>query len=1379
MAYSCIHIEGGLIPAELIDEISTGDAPGQQPGDFGLPPGVRLTDEIAAAWADARIYWEAFQRGLRRAAEDDPATSITREQWILPLLRALGYHDLTFTPRAEIIGRSTYAISHRAGTDETAPPLHTTGCRVELDKRPPGGTPRLSAHALLQEYLNRTEHLWGIAGNGYQLRLLRDSALMTRPAFVEFDLRQMLEGEHFADFTLLYRLAPRSRLPLAMDSAAECWLERYFQQAIEQGGRVRDRLRDGVEVALERFGSGFLRHPASQPLRDRLQSGQLSARDYYRQLLRLVYRLLFLMVSEERGLVGPTDPTRSQIYRRYYSVARLREQAEGHLAADERHADVWLGLGQTFQLYEDQAIADRLGMHALDGDLFGPKAIADLDSAHIYNVDFLRALRRLSLYRDDKAGITRRVNYGALDVEELGSVYESLLEYHPVVEPRHGRLVFAFVLGSERKTTGSYYTRPELVQELIKSALEPVIEARLKDAGAQRAAEQALLSIKVIDPAAGSGHFLLAAARRLGRELARLRTGEAYPTPSACRQARREVISHCIYGVDKNPLAVDLCKVALWLEGHNQGKPLTFLDHRIRHGDSLVGVFDLRVLVEGLPDEAFKPVTGDDSKLAADLRKRNKQEREGQLGLFSQMAPPDLSDLAARWRQLSDIPDSDIAAIRRKQAGFSRVRAQGSDWETIYTACNLWTAAFLLPIGKDKNKKIAPHPTTAEVRNYLASPRAANAQLVGRANGLAAQADFFHWPLDFPDVFARSSVRNSDYQSEPQPRNSDYQSGPQPRNSDYQSALQSELQTGFDVVLGNPPWERIKLQEQEFFAARQPEIAAAPNKAARQKLIDRLPATAPALAAEFEQAKHLAEATSRFVRASERYPLTAKGDVNTYALFAEHNRRLLTAAGRAGMIVPTGIATDNTTKDFFGDVIQRQSLARLTGFENEAFIFPAVHHSFKFCALTLTGPAEKTEQADFAFFCRHFADVQQPERHFQLSARDLGLINPNTFTCPIFRTRTDAELTKKIYRAVPVLHNEQTGANPWGIRFSTMFHMSNDSGLFRTRPQLEAEGWQLDGNHFIRDNQRYLPLYEAKMIWQFDHRYGSYAGRDDGRGFVVLPEPTIEYYQNPDYLPLPYYWVEQQEVERLLQGWSRQWLIGFRDIASAVVIRTSIFSLLPRVGVGNKIPLWLLEFDSPALSACLLANTSVLVFDYVVRQKVGGITLNFFIVKQFPVLPPERYRPADLQFIVPRVLELVYTAWDLKPFADDVWNEAGEPLQQTLRHQWQENRAATGGHPAEIENPQSKIGIHLPPFKWDEARRAVLRAELDAWYARLYGLSLEELRYILDPADVHGPDFPGETFRVLKEKETKQHGEYRTRRLVLEAWDRLGGCRTD
>jgi hypothetical protein len=521
--------------------------------------------------------------------------------------------------------------------------------------------------------------------------------------------------------------------------------------------------------------------------------------------------------------------------------------------------------------------------------------------------------------------------------------------------------------------------------------------------------------------------------------------------------------------------------------------------------------------------------------------------------------------------------------------------------------------------------------------------------------------------------------------------------------------------------LGNPPWERIKLEEEEFFAVRDPQIANAANKAARKKLIDALQKSNPILADEFSEAKHAADSQSKFLRFSGRFPLTAVGDVNTYALFAEVIRSVLSTTGRAGVILPTGIATDDTTKEFFGSLMKNKSLAQLIGFENEASIFPDVHHAFKFCALTITGSESMVEHADFAFLCRRIEDVQQTERHFKLSFQDLSLLNPNTRTCPVFRTTTEAVLTKKIYSRVPVLENEFTQINPWGISFLRMLDMSNDSHLFADNSSDES-----------------LPLYEAKMFYHFDHRYSTYEGATQANlNAGILPQPTPEQKQNPSFTVLPRYWVTKSEVDSRLGNWKYNWLLGFRDITSNVVERTSIFSLMPKVGVGNSAPLLLPNVENVKLISCLLVNLNSIVFDYVTRQKIAGTHMNYFFVRQLPVLPPSAYSPADIDFITPRVLELVYTAHDLRPFAED-------------------------------------MGYHGEPFKWDESRRAQVRAELDAYYARLYGLTRDELRYILDPKEVHGADFPGETFRVLKDKEIKAYGEYRTSRLVLGAWDGQG-----
>jgi len=743
---------------------------------------------------------------------------------VIPLLRSLGYTPI-YTAKAEVVDGQTYAISHRADVGENKPPIHIVGCRLEIDKRPPSGTPRLSPHALVQEYLNKTEHLWAIATNGFRWRLLRDSSLMTRLTYIEFDLEQILKGENFAEFGLFYRLFHRSRLPEGVDDADKCLLEYYHQEALQQGGRVRDRLRDGVEKALTQLGTGFLQHSVNQHLRQKLVNGSLKDIDYYRQLLRLIYRLLFLMVAESRKLLFVTDDLeKARIYREYYSIERLRELAERPHWRREGFQDLWQGLRVTFLLFDENWRGEILGLSPLNGDLFGSTTLPDLDDCVIDNYDLLVALRHLSLYQD-KAQL-RRVNYEYLDVEELGSVYESLLDFHPQTIQRQGIYEFALVVGSDRKTTGSYYTPPQLVQQLIKAALEPVIEDKLTQVRSQTSTlseseelkhnlEKALLSLKICDPACGSGHFLLAAARRIGKELAKIRTGEAEPGIEPLKLAVRDVIQNCIYGVDLNPLAVDLCKVALWIEGFPGKLPLTFLDHRIKCGNSLVGVLDLDCLKEGIPDEAFKAVTGDNKQLSTQFKNRNKKERknQGQLSMFGDL-DGDRAIYAESWRELGLTRESTPQEIKEKANQYKAIRDKDKNqgWWRDHSACNLWTAAFFMPL-TEQNLQLLPttevlHRLLHESLSPLPTPYSP-LPIIEAANKLVEEKHFFHWCLEFPEVFE---------------------------------------QGGFDCVLGNPPWERIKLQEKEFFASRSVEIANAANKAAREKLIQELPRKNPELA---------------------------------------------------------------------------------------------------------------------------------------------------------------------------------------------------------------------------------------------------------------------------------------------------------------------------------------------------------------------------------------------------------------------------------------------------------------------------------------------------------------------------------------------------
>ena len=1563
--FSTIKTEGAILPADLLQRIADGrDLDGLRPEDYHLGARERLNEAISRSWNRLLGVWQSFDEARQALDDAEPGTTLTRERWLLILFQELGYGRLPFRGGVSLDGKGAsddetrrYPISH----EYEGVPIHLVSFRQPLDRTDVGQAQRRrSPHSLVQEFLNRSEDaLWGFASNGLVLRVLRDNASLTRPAFLEFDLEAMMAGELFADFSLLWLIAHQSRVerqiikrpraaagkkgkPRAAGeeeaegdeegtvaqpskpTAADCWLEWWSQDSAERGTRALDSLRDGVQQAIEALGRGFLAHPGNGALRGQLQTGTLSTADYYRQLLRLVYRLIFLFVAEDRNLLltPETNPVARDRYYAHYSLTRLRD-----LAARRRsgpHPDLYRGLRMVFVELREGFLP--LGLPALGGFLFSGRATPELDVADIANEALLEAIRDLAFTIEGR--VLRPVDYRNLGAEELGSVYESLLELHPQLNAAAATFSLQSAAGSERKTTGSYYTPTSLINSLLDSALEPVVAARLAAAreqmkrgignreqgtgkrrgedgqinpivprpgglagehgsgggslpaderissrgtirhdlpnppsgiidsgqhrrglrsgeperlhalseniagfpegvgdsfdagstsrpddssrrpfasgsdgnsgqdvvgadsgpgeegrvgsGVERSSphspfptphsllEEAILSIKVVDPAAGSGHFLIAAANRLATHLARIRTGDSEPSPADRRDALRDVAGRCLYGVDLNEMAVELCKVSLWLETLDPGKPLSFLDHHIRHGNSLIGATPA-LLRGGIPDEAFAPLTSDDKAYVSEWKKRNKKEREGQAMLPLDAAPwLRLGDFATAVAALEDAPDDTPAAVRAKEAAWERLVNSG-DYENNRLLADAWCAAFVFPKHYNVDFPISENDFRDIERNPHSVPRWMKEDIVR----LRERYRFFHWHLAFPEVFRPVEGSKGIGSGGIGNRGEAIASGrhspfPDP-HSPTPSASPTGWTGGFDVVLGNPPWERIKLQEKEWFATRDEAIATAPNAAARGRLIAALQKENPTLYESFLDDRRAAEGESHIIRNSGRYPLCGRGDVNTYTIFAELARHLAAPRGRAGIIVPSGIATDDTTKFYFQDIVETGSLASLYDFENREAIFPGVHRSYKFSLLTLRGmgnrewgmgnreggsaPApyslspdpnsplpDPSPPAEFVFFALRVADLNDPERRFTLTAEEIALLNPNTRTCPIFRSKRDAELTKAIYRRVPVLIREgDPDGNPWGISFLRMFDMSSDSHLFRTRAGLEKAGYQLVGNRFEQDTSRkppghpqltpdhYLPLYEAKMLHHFDHRWATYEGGD-------TRDVAANERDDPAFVIFPRYWVSMGEVNRRVgHSWKSNWLLGWRKIARSTDIRTFISSIFPVSGYSDSGILGFPTVASSELGLCLLGNLASMVLDYVVRQKLGGTNMAHFISQQLPIIKPSDYLLVDLplseshklrDWILRRGLELTYTAYDLGSFAED-------------------------------------CGYHGPPFRWDEDRRFLIRCELDAAYFHLYGIERDDVDYIMD------------TFPIVRRKDEAAHGEYRTKRVILEIYDEM------
>jgi hypothetical protein len=834
-----------------------------------------------------------------------------------------------------------------------------------------------------------------------------------------------------------------------------------------------------------------------------------------------------------------------------------------------------------------------------------------------------------------------------------------------------------------------------------------------------------------------------------------------------------------------------------------------------------VGVFDLEALKQGIPDEAFKPLEGDDKTTAREVARRNRDERGGQRGLFDWRPETATNDLTKAAHDLDAIPDDTPEAVRRKKQLYNTIH--NSPLATrLREACNLWTAAFFQALQPDQ-----PAITSAAVADRLAG-QAVDPRVAAKAMVIAERERFFHWPLEFAEVFAEG---------------------------------------GFDALLSNPPWEHVELKEQEFFAARDARIATAPNKAARAKLIQELTEFNPKLHQEYLQSLRSIDAARLFLAQSNRFALTGRGRINTYAVFAELARNAIRVQGRAGIIVPSGIATDDTTKFFFGDLAQSSSLVSLFDFENRKKIFAAVDSRMKFALLTMRAAAEvAASSAEFVFFALSVDDLRREEKRFTLTPEEIALLNPNTGNCPIFRTQADAELTKAIYRRVPILWREaqesEPEANPWLLKFSQgLFNMSSDSHHFRTAQELEAEGYRREGNVFASASERYLPLYEAKMLHQFDHRWATYTNAEDSRD-VTLTEK-----RDPHFVVQPRYWVREDiveaaipkypeplaqalalrhrpsiqrvlaywaagaqllrgndkaaqtlldfavplQVDRPLASWlarlsadeharqlaqdfplsqtdletiaaqikdapeqiaqelverfSPKWFLGWRDITNSTNERTLIANAVPRVAVGNNYPLLFMAGIPDKCQCAFEAMADSFMVDYVARQKVGGTHINYFYLKQFPFLLPTaldaeaswKSGQTILDWLAPRVLELVYTAHDLAPLARE-------------------------------------CGYDGPPFAWDEARRFELRCELDAAFFHLYLPSeangewrvassdwavVDETPEQLAALKRHFPtprdavSYILDQFPIVRQKDEDAHGRYRTKERILEIYDAM------
>ena len=1332
--------------------------PGQLLTQYFLTDGIKETPE----WKELTPAIDTFRKEALSTYEDfakyqQPNESVTEQDLIRPILEALGWNDylpqqgsqsnedipdqLLFAD-AESKSQAVERSSSQERFLDTLLIEESKRFHLPLDSRDQSDKAQTaSPHGQILRYLSTADTVtdgrirWGILTNGCVWRLYDHRARPRATSYFEANLQDALESGNEDSLRIFYLLFRRDSFVPRQGATTS-----FIEVALAEGKRYEERVAQDLSGAV--FENVF--PSLIEALADATDQELLQVRE---AAFTFLYRLLFILYAEDRGLLPVNDPR--------YDDYGLRKRVRDDIAKRTEQGDNISAKATTYydHLTTLCKIIDKgdasIGIPPYNGGLFAEDATPLLGEVRLPDKAIAPIIYNLSHTKTAEG--RHFVNYRDMSVQQLGSIYERLLEQEPV-RTDQGEIIIR-PNSYARKDSGSYFTPQELVDLIVNNTLKPLAEERLAafEAGAkeleddprpaaERQAElvkldpaEAVLNLKVLDPAMGSGHFLVTAVDFLSDYIAELvestpsvpiwLNGE-YASPlidriAAIRQdiiqravesswtldqtqltdqtiIRRMVLKRCIYGVDKNPLTVELAKVSLWLHSFTVGAPLSFLDHHLRCGDSLVGLTVMEAT----------------------------QELNRLSGLFASSAIAGAETATAGMRQIEEMSDADISEVQESASLFQEVESTTSELRSMLDLLNgiRWLTAGMkakertafesplvntlgqLPAQAFELLAKGPDSLDADTTETEDEALAAFGKLWNDAKAMAERESFLHWEVAFPGVW--SGWENT-----------------QPEG-------------GFDAVIGNPPWDKIKLQEVEWFATRSPELALASTAAARKAGIQQLRKTGAPLADEFDTAKDQAETLAKLVRTSGQYPLLSSGDINLYSLFVERATSLVNARGMVGLLTPSGIYADLTAAPFFKSISTNGRISGLFDFENRKIFFKDVHASFKFCALIFGGQERQFTETQCAFFLHDSEKVKDPSHCFPLVPTDFARVNPNTGTAPIFRTPRDAKITRRIYENHPVLVDRSQGAErrAWPVRYNRMFDMTNDSHLFRTAAQLDAEGYyKVDGNRWKKGAEVYLPLYQGRMIHQFDHRANSIQFNPENTHNPYLSlEVTEAQHADPNFLPQPQFWVPAKEVENKFQP-PPSYVLAFRDIARPTDSRTVIAAITPWAGLGNKVPM--LSAEDTLSTICLTANLDAISLDFIARQKIQATTLNLYIIEQLPVIPPEDY---DRHFgtitardlVRDHVLRLTYTANDMASFARD-------------------------------------LGYEGPPFIWNDEERRHLRARLDALYFHLYGLSKEDAEYILS------------TFPIVQREDEAQFGSYHTRDLILAYMNALDAGDTE
>lgn len=1359
---------------------------------FYLDDGIRLSPNYAAIKDADVVAFADRVRGLWASLEGfaKPSEAETEAEFIFPLLDALGW---LYLPQQEPgKGRKDLADALLFGdamAKDTARKLPSAerfrhGLVVveneardtALDRAAGKGEAPASQ---IMRYVVRADAAsggacrWGLLTNGRLWRLYSARARARAEGFVEFDLPALVSmlppsspaGARADHWLRVFLLLFGRDAHLARGAEGRTFLDDAVDEGRRYEARVTSALADAVfDTVFPRLVAALAEHDPEAKVAD--AAWREAARE---AALRLLYRLLFVLYAEDRDLL----PVMNSGYAPY-SLRKMRAEAADILdhgkALSPKRVTWWASLRELFR-----AIAEgdaSMGLPPYNGGLFNTEPDEVLGRVALPDTVLVGVVDAMG--REGDLGARRWINYRDLSVQQLGTVYENLLERDVVQDGAGGVALRANAYA--RKTSGSYYTPPELVALVLRRAVGPLLAERREAFMAKAAAlasdtrpkaerlrdllahdpATSFLDLRVLDPAMGSAHFLVALVDYL-TDAVLAATGEAaaavtwadYRSPllerlEAIRAeikanaakggwpvddaqlddrhlVRRFVLKRVVHGVDLNPMAVELAKLSLWLHSFTVGAPLSFLDHHLRCGDSLLGEF------VGPWEEDLRARYG--LTLASTIAAA--QAAASGMALVEQAADADIAGVDASARAFAGV-EQDTGPLRALLDLYHAARWLPAETPADAVArATLFDGSYgdLVAIAEGKASPRAPAAEAAPVKTKrglvpAVDAHAAATRFVADARRLAAERRWLHWEVAFPNVWSNWT-------------------GLRPAG-------------GFDAVVGNPPWDRIKLQTVEWFAARVPAVAKASKASDRAKAISVLRAAGDPVAAEYDRAADAAETGARVLReigavsplraAGEKkaaavpehvaYPTMAGGDANLYALMVERAARLVRDDGVVGVLVPSGIAADQGAAPFFRSISTTGRLGALLDFENRRTalkldpFFPDVDSRFKFAAIAFGGRGRTFDKADCAFFQQSAAAAEADA--FSLAPADFATVNPNTGTAPVFRSAKDAEIVRGIYARLPVLV-DRSGASPraaFPVRYFTMLHMTNDSAKFLREADLVKLGaYRVAHQRWEMGERRWHPLVVGRSIHQFDHRAAAVVENPANLHNPFNSKPTTDAeHADPDHVPAPQFWIEETNLD----GWpaGQGWALAFRDIARPTDARTFIASAVPKAGFGNKAPLLIPDAAASGGAAfadfapLLLGNLNSFALDYVARQKVQGTNLNWFIVEQLPVVPPAAYErrfgnKTAAEIARADVLRLTYTANDMAAFATD-------------------------------------MGVAGQPFPWDAEDRLRRRARLDAVFFHLYGLDREQAAYVLG------------TFPIIREQEEAAHnGRFRSRDLIL------------